>query len=165
MHRLRLLAAAFVLGLVSLSAFAQSAGTIRYLKFNVVALEGNLLKEPSEQEVAVYLPPGYAEATNARYPVLYLLHGIFGGFTDWTKHWDLRGAMDETIRAGRRPYIVVMPNGSNRLGGGFYLDSRVSGKWETYLLRELVPMIDRDFRTIAASASRGVAGHSMGGFG
>jgi S-formylglutathione hydrolase len=163
MHRLRLMAAAVVIVFVSLSADAQ--GTIRYLKIRSAALEGNLLREPSEQEVAVYLPPGYDDASGKRYPVLYLLHGIFGGFTDWTKHWDLRGAMDETIRGGAAPFIVVMPNGSNRLGGGFYLDSPVSGNWETYLLRELVPLIDRDFRTIATAAGRGVAGHSMGGFG
>lgn len=165
MHQFRFVAAALILCLVSVSAEAEPAGTIRYLKINVAALEGNLLKEPSEQEVAVYLPPAYDEATNTRYPVLYLLHGIFGGFTDWTRHWNLRGAMDQVIAAGGPPFIVVMPNGSNRLGGGFYLDSPVSGKWETYLLRELVPMIDRDFRTVASAASRGVAGHSMGGFG
>ncbi len=165
MHRSRLLAATLVLGLASLSVAAQSAGTIRQLKVNSPALAGNLLNEPSEQEVAVYLPPGYDDAKATRYPVLYLLHGIFGGFTDWTRHWDLRGAMDQGIAAGGTPFIVVMPNGSNRLGGGFYLDSPVSGKWETYLVRELVPMIDRDFRTIAAPQSRGLAGHSMGGFG
>jgi S-formylglutathione hydrolase FrmB len=165
MHRLRLLLATTLLCLAAFSAVAQSEGAIRYLKINAAALEGNLLKEPSAQEVAVYLPPGYSDATTTRYPVLYLLHGIFGGFTDWTKHWNIKGAMDEMIRAGAKPYIVVMPNGSNLLGGGFYLDSPVSGKWETYLLRELVPMIDRDFRTIANPASRGVAGHSMGGFG
>jgi S-formylglutathione hydrolase FrmB len=156
----------FVLLLLLLVATTASAqGTIRYLKLHAAALEGNLLGEPADQEVAVYLPPGYAESGTVRYPVLYLLHGIGGGFTDWTKHWDLRGSMDALIAAGTPPFLVVMPNGANRLGGGFYMDSPVSGGWETYLVRELVPRIDAEFRTIAAPASRGVAGHSMGGFG
>jgi S-formylglutathione hydrolase len=164
MNPSRLLAVAVCLT-IAVSAVAQPEGSIRHLQLQVKALEGNLLGEPAAQEVAVYLPPGYDAAATARYPVLYLLHGIGGGFTDWTEHWDLRGAMDGIIRAGAQPFIVVMPNGRNRLGGGFYADSPVSGGWETYLIRELVPLIDRDFRTSAAPASRGVAGHSMGGFG
>ena len=156
------LAAALVLFLVALPSAAQTEGAIRYLKINSAALEGNLLGDPAEQEVAVYVPPGYDESRDKRYPVLYLLHGIGGGFTDWTRHWDIRGAMDAVVRSTQQPFIVVMPNGGNRLGGGFYLDSPVSGKWETYLLTELVPRIERDFRT---TAMRGIAGHSMGGFG
>ncbi len=156
---------AFALALLlTVPAVAQTEGTLRYLKIQAAALEGNLLGDPAEQEVAVYVPPGYGQSER-RYPVLYLLHGIGGGFTDWTQHWNLKGAMDALIASGQPPFLVVMPNGRNRLGGGFYLDSPVSGKWETYLLRELVPRIDRDFRTAAAPATRGVAGHSMGGFG
>ncbi len=156
-------AAALVLSLlVALPAIAQSESAIRYLKINSSALAGNLLGDPAEQEVAVYVPPGYDQSGDKRYPVLYLLHGIGGGFTDWTQHWDLRSAMDAVIRSTQQPFLVVMPNGGNRLGGGFYLDSPVSGKWETYLVRELVPRIEHDFRT---TTTRGIAGHSMGGFG
>ena len=162
MRRLPRLAVALVLLFIALPSLAQTEGTIRYLKINSSALEGNLLGDPAEQEVAVYVPPGYDESGDRRYPVLYLLHGIGGGFTDWTRHWNLRGAMDAVVRSTQLPFLVVMPNGGNRLGGGFYLDSPVSGKWETYLLRELIPRIDRDFRT---TTTRGVAGHSMGGFG
>jgi S-formylglutathione hydrolase len=157
--------AALVLFLVAIPAAAQTEGTIRFVKITSTALQGNLLGDPAEQEVAVYLPPGYDASGDKRYPVLYLLHGFAGGTADWTKHWDLKGAADTVIRSGQPPFLVVMPNGNTRLGGGFYLDSPVSGKWETYILRELVPMIDRDFRTAAAPASRGIAGHSMGGFG
>lgn len=155
---------AVALVLLAFPLAAQSEGTIRILSMRAAALEGNLFGESAEQDIAVYLPPGYDTST-ARYPVLYLLHGIGGGFTDWTKHWDLKGAMDAAIRAGTPPFLVVMPNGANRLGGGFYMDSPVSGNWETYLTRELVPRIDRELRTLTTSASRGVAGHSMGGFG
>jgi len=158
----RLVAALAVLCLLALPAIAQPEGTIRYVRIKSAALEGNLLGDPAEQEVAVYLPPGYDASTSTRYPVLYLLHGIGGGFTDWTQHWNLRGSMDAVLAAGGAPFLVVMPNGANRLGGGFYMDSPVSGKWESYLVRELIPMIERDFRTTNV---RGIAGHSMGGFG
>lgn len=158
------LVVALVLLLAAFPAVAQAEGALRYFRIDSAALAGNLLGDPAEQEVAVYVPPGY-DRSERRYPVLYLLHGIGGGFTDWTRHWNLKGTMDALIASGAPPFLVVMPNGGNRLGGGFYLDSPVSGKWETYLLRELVPRVDRDFRTAAAPASRGVAGHSMGGFG
>lgn len=164
MSSVRFGALATLLLFAALCIDAQPAGSIRHLEVRSQALEGNLLGDPAEQEVAVYLPPGY-ETANVRYPVLYLLHGIGGGFTDWTQHWDLRGSMDAIIRAGAQPFLVVMPNGGNRLGGGFYMDSPVSGKWETYIAAELVPLIDRTFRTRAAAEARGIAGHSMGGFG
>jgi S-formylglutathione hydrolase len=165
MRRFRAVLSVITFVFATSSALAQTDSTFQFLKIQSVALKDNLLGEPSEQEVAVYLPPGYSESTARRYPVLYLLHGIFGGYTDWTKYWNLKGAMDDMIRAGAKPYIVVMPNGSNRLGGGFYMDSPVSGNWESFLLHELVPRIDHDFRTVSAVNSRGVAGHSMGGFG
>ncbi|HEX6096702.1 MAG TPA: alpha/beta fold hydrolase [Thermoanaerobaculia bacterium] len=164
MNPKRFAALAALLVVATLGIGAQPAGTIQYLELHSQALEGNLLGDPADQEVAVYLPPGYDKST-ARYPVLYLLHGIGGGFTDWTKHWDLRGSMDAVIAAGSPPFLVVMPNGGNRLGGGFYMDSPVSGKWETYIVGELLPHIDRAFRTRTAADSRGIAGHSMGGFG
>ena len=160
---MRLLCVLALVLVAALPALAQE-GSLRYLKIKSAALEGNLLGDPAEQELAVYLPPGYDGGT-ARYPVLYLLHGIFGGFTDWTKHWGIQATMDALIRDGAPPFLIVMPNGANRLGGGFYLDSPVSGKWETFLLSEVIPKIDRELRTIPAAPSRGIAGHSMGGFG
>jgi S-formylglutathione hydrolase len=164
MNPRRFAAVAVLLVVAALCADAQPAGSIRILDVRSQALAGNLLGDPAEQQVAVYLPPGYEQST-ARYPVLYLLHGIGGGFTDWTQHWNLRGSMDAILDAGSQPYLVVMPNGSNRLGGGFYMDSPVSGNWETYLVGELIPLIDRTFRTRATAEARGIAGHSMGGFG
>jgi S-formylglutathione hydrolase len=154
-----------LLALFATTSFAaEPGGTIRTMSLKAAALEGNLMGEPAQQEIAIYLPPGYESGTK-RYPVLYLLHGIGGSFEDWTKHWDLRGSMDRIIFMGEAPFIVVMPNGGNSLGGGFYVDSPVSGNWETFLLRELIPRVDAEFRTMPAAASRGIAGHSMGGFG
>jgi enterochelin esterase-like enzyme len=164
MRTSRLVVALALVLVVAVPAAAQTEGTLRFLKITSTALQGNLLGDPAEQDVAVYLPPGYDQGER-RYPVLYLLHGFAGGIADWTQHWDLKGAMDAVIGSGQTPFLVVMPNGNTRLGGGFYLDSPVSGKWETYLLSELVPVIDRDFRTVSTPASRGIAGHSMGGFG
>lgn len=140
-------------------------GAIRELDIHSEAIAGNLLGDPADQKFAVYVPPGYDQNTATRYPVLYLLHGIGGGYTDWTKDWGIAESMDALIAAGAPPFLVVMPNGRNALGGAFYADSPVTGKWKTFLVRELVPRIDRDFRTIAKPGARGIAGHSMGGFG
>ena len=155
----------FVLVLSVASAALAAGGTIRELTIQSEAIAGNLLGDPAEQKFAVYVPPGYDDSATARYPVLYLLHGIGGGYTDWTEQWGIRETMDALIAAGAPPFLVVMPNGRNAFGGAFYADSPVTGKWETFLVRELVPRIDRDFRTIARPGARGIAGHSMGGFG
>ncbi len=106
--RISRLVAAFVLFLVAIPAAAQTEGTIRSLKVTSTALQGNLLGDPAEQDVAVYLPPGYDSSGDRRYPVLYLLHGFAGGISDWT-HWNLKGAMDAVIRSGQPPFLVVLP--------------------------------------------------------
>jgi S-formylglutathione hydrolase FrmB len=61
--------------------------------------------------------------------------------------------------------IVVAPNGKNAFGGSLYLNSATTGNWEDYIFRDVVAYIDANYRTLARPASRGIAGHSMGGFG
>jgi S-formylglutathione hydrolase FrmB len=79
---------------------------------------------------------------------------------------DIGLVMDSLVRQGSaREMIIVAPNGRNRYLGAFYLNSRTTGNWEDYIARDLVQHIDRTFRTLPSSASRGIAGHSMGGFG
>lgn len=134
------------------------------------ALEGNLLGDPADQPVAVYLPPEYDDDLDSRYPVLYLLHGIGGSPDDWVgpgyQDMEIAVLLDSLIGAGAiEPLIVVMPNGTNRYVGSYYRDSPVSGGWDTYLWRDLVAHVDRTYRTIPRAESRGVAGHSMGGYG
>jgi len=108
--------------------------------------------------VRVLLPAGYGQSRR-RYPVLYLLHGAGGSYASW-------GAA-ATALARSRPLIVVMPDGGTV---GFYSDWYNDGRggppmWESYHVGELLPWIDRRFRTKAARRARAIAGYSMGGFG
>ena len=148
---------------------APSAGSIVRELVHSPALEGNLLGDTADQPVAIYLPPGYAD-TSRRYPVLYLLHGIGGTPQDWVgpsyQGMEIRAVMDSLIAAGAiQPMIVVMPNGTNRYIGTFYMNSPVGGGWEDFISRDLVAHVDRMYRTLARRESRGVTGHSMGGLG
>jgi len=136
-----------------------------------VALEGNLLGDSPDREIAVYLPPGYDDATDQRYPVLYLLHGYTANHRLWTGSGYL-GSMnvpkiaDALIeQGGLQPMIVVMPNGENAYWGSWYTNSSVTGNWEDFVTLELVEYIDRTYRTLPQADSRGIAGHSMGGYG
>jgi S-formylglutathione hydrolase len=134
----------------------------------------NLLGAPAQARVSVYLPPSYDASPLARYPVLYLLHGLFSSDAEWTRvapdrgmrGRDIRGMMDSLIVAGAaRDMIIVMPDASNALGGTFYVNSGTTGLWEDFMTHDLVAHVDRTYRTLATPASRGIAGVSMGGFG
>ena len=105
----------------------------------------------------VYLPPGY-ETSGLRYPVVYLLHGGGGDQGDWVSQGDLQHTLDTAAV----PVVAVTPDG--RSGQWFdYNDG--SFQLETYVLRYLVPYVDRHFRTIADRRGRAIAGLSNGGYG
>jgi len=145
-------------------------GSKERIKVFSKALEGNLVNDPVERDVTVYLPPSYQDHPNKHYPVLYMLHG----FTDndsqwfgWEEHWiNLHQVIDAALAEGQtKEMIVVMPNAYNRFKGSFYSSSVTIGDWETFVTKELVEYIDTHYRTLSGVQSRGLAGHSMGGFG
>jgi S-formylglutathione hydrolase FrmB len=114
-----------------------------------------------DTHVRVLLPAGYDGRPRRRYPVLYLLHGCCDDYRAWTDH----GAA--AAITARFPLIVVMPDGGEM---GWYTDwyrggKRVRPEWETYHVRQLIPWIERRFRTIHGRRGRAIAGLSMGGFG
>ena len=156
-------------------ARAQDAATVireRVIdeRVHIPALENNVLGDSADQRVVVYLPPSYKANSRRRYPTLYLLHGIGGSPEDWGpdgfQEMDIGLVMDSLVRNGvSREMIIVTPNGRNRYLGAFYLNSRTTGNWEDYIVRDLVQHVDRTYRTLPSPASRGIAGHSMGGFG
>lgn len=136
------------------------------IKVPAPSLKGSLLKDPSEQPVKIYLPPSYDTDPEKRFATIYLLHGFTGNKNAWTERMNLQSMLDELIRSGNiRQMIVVMPSGLNSYGGGFYTNSTVTGNWEDYIFRDLVQNIDANYRTMARAESRGIAGHSMGGYG
>ncbi|HEX2191194.1 MAG TPA: alpha/beta hydrolase-fold protein [Longimicrobiaceae bacterium] len=147
------------------AAPAPARGAVVHDTVRSAALRGNPLGDPADRHVAVYLPPSYASDPSRRYPTVYLLHGFDGDPAQWTGgRMRLPEAMDSLVAAGAvREMIVVMPDGKNALGGSFFANSPATGRWEDFLVREVVEHVDRRYRTVPGSKGRGVAGWSMGG--
>ncbi|UJR17433.1 hypothetical protein I4U23_004328 [Adineta vaga] len=117
----------------------------------------------NNQKIRILLPLDYTtdNNNNRRYPVLYLLHGSFGGAEDWT----ILGRAQSIC--GNASLITVMPNGDPF---GFYTNWILPGNstpqnWLTFHMEQLVPWIDFNLRTVARKQGRAIAGLSMGGFG
>jgi S-formylglutathione hydrolase FrmB len=146
-----------------------AAGSIVETKVPAAALDGNRLGDPPEVRVAVYVPPSYATAPQRRYPTLYLLHGFMGdvdAFLTGYQGMQLGPTLDDHIaRAAIGEMIVVVPSGRNAYDGSFYVNSATTGQWEDFFARDLVAWVDGHYRTVGAAGSRGIAGHSMGGYG
>ena len=126
------------------------------------SLANNLVGEPAERIIYVYLPPSY-NSSEKRYPVVYYLPGygdssIIG--------FRLPDDMDSLIESGDvDEMIMVVAGGDSRMGGSFYVNSPVTGNWEDFIVNDLVGYVDAHFRTLPQAESRGITGHSMGGFG
>lgn len=161
-----------LVGLLLIAAVSLSAqsGMIKIDEFHFTSLEGNLVGDSPKRSVIVFLPSGYEKEKKLRYPVVYLLHG-YGAKVAGNKMWVPEGGsfVETTSRliAEKKisPMIIVMPDGGNRFGGSMYTNSVTTGNWEDYIVRELVAFIDKNYRTIAKTESRGIAGTSMGGYG
>jgi enterochelin esterase-like enzyme len=169
--------AALAFSLVTVAAgslFSQKAGssgngTVERIKVHGQSLEGNLEGDSPDRDVSIYLPPSYKQERKRRYPVIYLLHGYTDNDDNWfgAKHTfvDAPAAIDKAISSGSREMIVVMPNAYTVYMGSMYSNSVTTGDWEAFIARDLVSYIDAHYRTIPDRASRGLAGHSMGGYG
>ena len=144
-------------------------GTVERIMVHGPSLVGNLEGDSPDRDVSVYLPPGYKIHKKQRYPVLYLLHGYMDNDIYWfgAKHIfaDAPLAIDRAIAAGAREMVVVMPDAHTVYKGSMYSNSVTTGDWEGFITRDLVAYIDAHYRTIHERASRGLAGHSMGGYG
>lgn len=140
-------------------------GTLDIIKVHGPSLEGNLEGDSATRDVFVYLPPGYADS-DKRYPVVYFLHG-YGATAALYSERVLRlpAGVDEAIAAGARESIVVMPDAYSAYSGSMYANSPTVGDWESFVARDLVGYIDSNYRTLATRESRGLSGHSMGGYG
>ena len=112
----------------------------------------------------VYTPPGYNKDLGSRYPVLYLQHGWGEDETAWTNQGLAHLIMDNLIAEGKvKPFIIVMTYGmTNEIKWGRIRDFKIDS-FETVLVKELIPYVDANFRTIANQPNRAMAGLSMGG--
>lgn len=146
---------------------ASAQGRIVIETLHSQALQGNRIGDTPDRQVTIYLPPSYDRDAARRYPVVYLLHGATSDPKEWLdgsyQGLNLSATLDQ--RAGLAEYIVVMPLADNSFGGSFYVNSSAFGRWEDFVVTELVRFVDARFRTLPVRQSRGLAGQSMGGFG
>ena len=154
---------------VSAQLHAGLKGSVQRIKVHGKGLEGNLEGSSPDRDVSVYLPPGYKTNPQKRYPVVYLLHGYTDTDAKWygfEEHWiNLPRIVDSVFAAGGKEMILVTPNAYTRYQGSMYANSVTTGNWEDFVAKELVAYIDAHYRTIPKAAGRGLAGHSMGGYG
>jgi S-formylglutathione hydrolase FrmB len=163
LNHLRTLCVLALLAVLPGTLMAQ--GSLQQIKVHSPALAGNLEGDDPLRDVFVYLPPGYA-SSNKRYPVLYYLHGYAVGAEVYVNGvLRLPASVDEAMATGARDVIIVMPDAFTRYGGSMYSNSPTIGDWETFIAHDLVNHIDANYRTIASRESRGLSGHSMGGYG
>lgn len=129
------------------------------------ALEGNLEGNSPDCRVYVVLPESYdAKANrNRRWPVLYFLHGYTATAERYMDY--IQPAKALTALADAAQMIVVLPDSYTKRGGSMYASSPTVGDFETFVARDLVSWVDANYRTLARRESRGLAGHSMGGYG
>jgi S-formylglutathione hydrolase len=155
------------------SVFAQASanapakkGTVEHIKVHGKSLEGNLEGDSPDRDVFIYLPPSYATSKNRRYPVVYLLHGYGLTAERWMPFTKMTDAADKNIAAGNlKEMILVNPDAFTLYSGSMYSSSPTTGDWETFIAEDLVSYVDSHYRTIPNRMSRGLGGHSMGGYG
>lgn len=111
---------------------------------------------------SVYVPPEYYKS-DKHYPVLYLLHGYTGDHTSWIKQGEINKIMDAGIASGEiEPMIIIIPDGKYY----WYInDYQNKFRYEDFVFEELLPFIDKTYKTISDKEHRAVAGFSMGGYG
>lgn len=129
------------------------------------ALEGSLEGDSADREVLVVLPPSYAKAPKRRYPVVYALHGYSIGAQQWTGEIHVPQVIAGALGKGAREMIFVFPDSKTVHNGSMYSSSVTTGDFETFIARDLVTYMDSHYRTLPRRESRGLVGHSMGGYG
>lgn len=131
-------------------------------------LQGNVLGDPHERELIVYLPAAYDGVK--RFPIVMVLPG-FGSTNRSLLNFEvfqpnLCERFDALIARGAcSPALLVLPDAINRWGGSQYLDSPASGRYQSHLVDEVIPFVDAHYRTIPHRDARAVVGKSSGGFG
>ena len=129
------------------------------------SLEGNLEGDAVDRPVIVYLPPSYSTDKKRRYPVVYALHGFSIGAEQWSKEIHVPQTIEGAFAQGAQEMIVVLPDSKTVHNGSMYSSSMTTGDFEQFIAKDVVAYIDAHYRTIPNRASRGLVGHSMGGYG
>jgi len=138
---------------------------VQRAKVHSDAIAGNLEGLSPDRDVIVFLPADYFRHPQRRYPVVYALHGFFITAEQWTHEIHVPQTIEGAFAKGVRPMIVVLPNSHTGYGGSMYSSSVTTGNFERFIAHDLVAYIDAHYRTLPYRVSRGLVGHSMGGYG
>ncbi|HEX5435422.1 MAG TPA: alpha/beta fold hydrolase [Candidatus Angelobacter sp.] len=139
--------------------------TVEHIKVHGASLEGNLEGDAVDRDVFVFLPPSYNKDKHRRYPVVYALHGFFIGAEQWTHEIHVPQTIEGAFAQGSKEMIVVLPDSKTIYNGSMYSSSATTGDFEKFISHDVVAYIDAHYRTIPERRSRGLVGHSMGGYG
>jgi hypothetical protein len=145
-------------------------GRFEELVFESQVLADNPLGDPAERPLWVYVPPGYDDEPDRRYPSVYVIQGLMGQLDMWRNRSPFRRNFpelaDELFASGEvPPCIVAWVDCWTSLGGSQFLDSPGTGRYHTYLCDEVVPFVDEHYRTLPSAPHRGITGKSSGGYG
>ena len=139
--------------------------TVEHVKIHGAALEGNLEGDAVDRDAIVFLPPSYPQEKTRRYPVVYALHGYSIGAEQWTHEIRVPQTIEGAFAQGAQEMIVVLPDCKTVHNGCMYSSGATTGDFERYVSHDVVAYIDAHYRTIPDRKSRGLVGHSMGGYG
>jgi S-formylglutathione hydrolase FrmB len=139
--------------------------TVEHIKIHGAALEGNLEGDAVDRDVIVFLPPGYQKDKHRRYPVVYALHGYSIGAEQWTHEIHVPQTIEGALAQGASEMIVVLPDSKTLHNGSMYSSSVTTGDFEKFISHDVVAYMDAHYWTIPDRKSRGLVGHSMGGYG
>jgi enterochelin esterase-like enzyme len=139
--------------------------TVERITIHGKALEGNLEGDVVDRTVLVFLPNSYARERNRRYPVVFALHGYSIGAEQWSQEIHVPQTIEGAFALGAQEMIVVLPDSKTVHNGSMYSSSATTGDFENFIARDVVSYIDGHYRTIQNRNSRGLVGHSMGGYG
>jgi hypothetical protein len=144
-------------------------GTLVQHALDAPALEGNPLGDPARRSLLTYLPPGY-DGGDERYPVFYYLHGFNSSARAWVNFSGFSPSVPERLDAlisqgAIPPVLAVFVDGWTALGGSQWDNSEALGRYRDHVVQDVVPFVDRTFRTVTSREGRALAGKSSGAYG
>jgi hypothetical protein len=145
------------------------AGRFDEHAFESEVLKDNALGDPHVRPLWVYVPPGYDDC-DQRYPSIYVIQGLTGQLDGWRNRTPFRKNFPELVdelfaKGDSPPAILVWVDAFTSLGGSQFVDSPGTGRYHTYIVEELVPFVDANYRTMPEAVHRGISGKSSGGYG
>jgi len=149
--------------------FTALEGRIETISLKSSAIANNVLGDPTERQIAVYLPAGYDESSE-QYPLLVDIVGFTGSglaHVGWKAFAEsVPQRVERLISEGRMGKVIVaFPDCFTSLGGNQYINSSVMGNWADFLTLEMLPALEDQFRVLPGEAHRGLFGKSSGGYG